>query len=239
MRHRRADHPHPDVHGRRVHQRRRGHAPRAEVLRTIAGRVAVTVLKGCTSRAEDDVRRRVFAIAAAGGAGQGEVGRSAGDVPHDPRRFAGRRGHARRARRADEENSRHERGAMIRRATVSDAAALAELAARTFHDTFAAQNTTEDMEAYMSAVYGEAQQLSEIADPSRITLVVDEDSSLIAYAQLQLALPEIEIGRFYVDKAWHGRGIAQSLMNEVFAIARELDAKRVWLGVWEHNARAI
>jgi len=128
---------------------------------------------------------------------------------------------------------------MIRRAIPDDAARLAELAARTFHDTFAAHNRPEDMEAYMSTAYGVEVQRAEIADPARITLVVEEGEALIAYAQLRIHIPEIEIGRFYVDNAWHGRGIAQSLMSVVLELARNLGATRLWLGVWERNARAI
>ena len=45
--------------------------------------------------------------------------------------------------------------------------------------------------------------------------------------------------RFYVDKAHHGRGIAQTLMQEAVATARKLGATTVWLGVWERNLRAI
>jgi len=128
---------------------------------------------------------------------------------------------------------------MIRRAVPADAARLAELAARTFHDTFAIHNRAEDMDAYMSTAYGESVQREELEDPDRITLVVEEGEALIAYAQLRIAIPEIEIGRFYVDAPWHGRGIAQSLMNAIFDIARELHATRIWLGVWERNTRAI
>jgi len=128
---------------------------------------------------------------------------------------------------------------MIRRAVPADAAPLAELAARTFHDAFARHNRAEDMEAYMSTAYGESVQRAELEDPDRITLVVEDGEALIAYAQLRMSIPEIEIGRFYVDTPWHGRGVAQSLMNEIFDIARDLYATRIWLGVWERNTRAI
>ena len=128
---------------------------------------------------------------------------------------------------------------MIRRATVDDAAQLADLAARPFYDAFAMHNRPEDMDAYMSIAYGESIQRDELADPDRITLVIEENDALIAYTQLKLTLPEIEIGRFYVDRPWHGRGLAQSLMDAVFALARDLRATRLWLGVWERNPRAI
>jgi ribosomal protein S18 acetylase RimI-like enzyme len=128
---------------------------------------------------------------------------------------------------------------MIRRATPDDAARLADLGARTFRETFAAYNRPEDMEAFLSTAYGADVQLEEIVDPARITVVVEEGDALIAYAQLRVHLPQIEIGRFYVDSAWHGRGIAQSLMSAVLEIARDMGATRLWLGVWERNARAI
>ena len=78
------------------------------------------------------------------------------------------------------------------------------------------------------------------------TLLVEEGGEAIAYAQLRaghvpdcVTGPEpIELWRFYVDRAWHGRGIAQALMDRVKAAARERGAKTLWLGVWERNDRA-
>src|SRR5436305_271799 len=54
------------------------------------------------------------------------------------------------------------------------------------------------------------------------------------------ALPApVELARFYVAHAWHGRGIAQALMDAVKNAAEVLGGKTLWLGVWERNARAI
>ena len=131
---------------------------------------------------------------------------------------------------------------MIRRASRADAPALAELGAKTFSDTFAAQNRPEDIEAYLAKTYGEAQQRQEIDDPSIVTLVADDEGTLAGFAQLRIAPAEhgdLEIARFYVDRGHHGRGIAQLLMQAVLDVARELRCAAVWLGVWEHNARAI
>ncbi|MBV9496282.1 MAG: GNAT family N-acetyltransferase [Acidobacteria bacterium] len=69
----------------------------------------------------------------------------------------------------------------------------------------------------------------------------------IAFAQLRLgeapacvegARP-VELARFYVDRGFHGRGIAQQLMEAVRNAARNLGGETLWLGVWEHNPRAI
>ena len=131
---------------------------------------------------------------------------------------------------------------VVRRAVPSDAAALAELGVRTFVDTFAAHNRAEDIEAYLTRTYGETLQRREIEDPEIVTLLVCDGDALIAFAQLRGSESEhgdVELARFYVDREQHGRGVAQTLMNAVIDAARELGGASLWLGVWEHNARAI
>jgi ribosomal protein S18 acetylase RimI-like enzyme len=129
----------------------------------------------------------------------------------------------------------------IRHGSVSDAAAIAVFAERTFRDTFAAHNNPDDLEAYIAKAYGEAQQRREI-ESGTMTLLVESDGELVAFAQLRPARSphgEVEIARFYVDKAHHGQGIAQTLMQAAVEAARELAGTTLWLGVWEHNLRAI
>ncbi len=128
---------------------------------------------------------------------------------------------------------------LIRHATLSDAAALAELGARTFRDAFAAQNRAEDMDAYLAQTYGEAQQRRELENPNIVALLVERDGVLIGFAQLRREQEKVEIARFYVDRGHHGAGIAQELMQRCIDVARELGAETLWLGVWEHNPRAI
>jgi diamine N-acetyltransferase len=131
---------------------------------------------------------------------------------------------------------------IVRRAVPSDAAALAELGARTFSDTFASQNRAEDIETYLARTYGEALQRREIEDPGIVTLVVEEGDALIAFAQLRESATEygdVELARLYVHGQHHGRGVAQALMNAAIDVARELGVASLWLGVWEHNPRAI
>jgi ribosomal protein S18 acetylase RimI-like enzyme len=48
----------------------------------------------------------------------------------------------------------------------------------------------------------------------------------------------IELWRFYVDKAWHGQGVAANLMETAEASRRRRGATSLWLGVWQRNARA-
>ena len=134
----------------------------------------------------------------------------------------------------------------IRRAEAADAAALAELAARTFRETFAADNEPEDMALHEAEAYGPLQQSREIADPNIVAMLVQAGGQLVAFAQLRRGpAPEcvpgtspVELWRFYVAKEWHGRGIAQELMQRVDAAVTEMDTRTLWLGVWERNERA-
>jgi ribosomal protein S18 acetylase RimI-like enzyme len=136
---------------------------------------------------------------------------------------------------------------IVRRALPDDAGALAELAARTFYDTFADSNSAEDMEAFLTSTYGEAIQLAEIMDPLMTTLLAEVDGVLAGFAQIRTGEPPscvkgerpVEIKRFYVAKAYHGTGAAQELMRSAQAAAREEGGKTLWLGVWEHNDRAV
>ena len=90
-------------------------------------------------------------------------------------------------------------------------------------------------------------QLAEILDPGWATVVAADAGSLIAFGQLRWSeTPECipgrrprEILRLYVDKAFHGQGLAPRLMGALLERAAEAGADGVWLGVWEHNPRAL
>ena len=48
----------------------------------------------------------------------------------------------------------------------------------------------------------------------------------------------LELKRIYVLDTFHGKGIAQKLMDFILKFALENKYEVVWLGVWEHNTRA-
>ena len=136
----------------------------------------------------------------------------------------------------------------IRRARVDDVAALAAFGARTFEETFGETNAPEDMAAYLGAAYGEQQQHAEVTNPDIATLIVEADAGLAGFAQVRrggqvpacvTGASPVELWRFYIDRRWHGRGVAQELMGAVHRAARELGGERLWLSVWERNPRAI
>ncbi|HUO52387.1 MAG TPA: GNAT family N-acetyltransferase [Gemmatimonadaceae bacterium] len=135
----------------------------------------------------------------------------------------------------------------VRRGAAGDAAVLAAFMARTFQETFGAQNSPEDIAAHAARSYGASQQARELASPDVITLLMEQGTQLAAFAQVRRgeAPPcvtgpsPVELHRFYVDAPWHGSGAARQLMGEVLGAARALGGRTLWLGVWERNPRAI
>jgi ribosomal protein S18 acetylase RimI-like enzyme len=134
----------------------------------------------------------------------------------------------------------------IRRGVPADAQLLADFAARTFRETFASDNRPEDMDLYLSRSYGMSQQAAELANPDISTLLAEVDGQLAGYAQVRPnAAPDcvrgkkpLELWRFYVAAAYHGRGVASVLMDSVTGEARARQAQTLWLAVWERNPRA-
>lgn len=135
----------------------------------------------------------------------------------------------------------------IRVATPSDAAELFELSRRTVIDTFAHLNNPDDFAAFLSEHYRLSLVQADLGNPHIHMLVCEVNASLAAYARLSSReVPEcvgdanaIQIERFYVDKPHIGQGIAAKLMERCLQLALQEHRTTIFLGVWEHNARAI
>lgn len=136
---------------------------------------------------------------------------------------------------------------LIRTGNRADAAALADLAARTFGDAFGADTPPDDMRLYLDENFSEAKQAAELEDPSMVTLIGEAGGRMVAYAQLSLDPPPpcvttarpFKLERFYVDRTHHGSGIAPRLMQRVIEAARVRGRTAIWLTVWEINGRAL
>lgn len=134
----------------------------------------------------------------------------------------------------------------IRRPDGGDAGLLAELGARTFNETFAADNPPDDMAAYLATAFTVEQLEFELGDPHSVFFVAEFGGVAAGYAKLRAGkLPEgvkgpnpVELERIYVARDWLGRGVGQALMQACLDEARRLGYGSIWLGVWEHNNRA-
>ena len=140
----------------------------------------------------------------------------------------------------------------IRAATQQDAALLASLGERAFTETFAKDNNPEDLVAYLSQSFSLEKQTEELALPGSCFLILEIDGAPAGFARLQdyasdSRLSEsprwsghpMELVRFYLLQAWTGRRLGDGLMQACLDQARAQGVDVLWLGVWEHNPRAI
>lgn len=135
----------------------------------------------------------------------------------------------------------------IRYGTTDDAIMLSELGAKTFYDTFAKDNTPENIKAYLKASFSSEIQLKELSDPDNIFLIIESENTPIGYAQLILNSTDnairgtkpLEIRRIYATKEYLGKGIGKELIQATIREARQRGCDCIWLGVWEKNQRAI
>jgi GNAT superfamily N-acetyltransferase len=133
----------------------------------------------------------------------------------------------------------------IRYATTADAALLAELGTTTFYETFAADNTPENMAAYLAASFSPEKQTAELADPTSLFLIAQIEDMTVGYARLKegqapaaiTGLRPIELVRIYSRKEWIGQGVGAALMQACLDEAEKRGCDTIWLGVWEHNLR--
>lgn len=135
---------------------------------------------------------------------------------------------------------------VIRQGQAADAAMLAELGARTFSETFAPDNSADDMAAYLATAFSPAQQATELADPETSFLIAESGGVAVGYAMLRsgnvlenvTGVNPIELVRLYVSQDQLGSGVGAALMQASIDEARRSGHKTLWLGVWEHNPRA-
>ncbi len=133
----------------------------------------------------------------------------------------------------------------IKIATIEDTDLLCEIGKQTFIETYGQQNTPEDLKKYLDKKFNKKQISDEILMPKTIFLLVELGNQTIGYAKMRMNLEEnpdksaLEIERIYISKQYHGQKYGTMLMQKCIDVALKNNYKSIWLGVWEHNPRAI
>ena len=135
---------------------------------------------------------------------------------------------------------------LIRKAEATDASLLATLGAQTFHDAFAAYNKEEDMAAYMQANFTEEKLLDEMRAPKAEFYIAYKEGEALGFAKTGEQTPPDEISAFkcrelerlYVLKDYQSLKVGEKLLTHCIEKAKA-DYEVIWLGVWEHNPRAV
>ncbi len=135
----------------------------------------------------------------------------------------------------------------LRKANLSDLPELLMLARTSFLQAFTAGNKPENVQAYLDEAFTEARLTQELEHPASTFLVASLAGKFVGYTKLNLSAAQtdvqdpdsVEVARLYtLEEVW-GKGVGQCLLDAALDFAKEKGMTYVWLGVWEHNARAI
>lgn len=132
-------------------------------------------------------------------------------------------------------------------ASADDAASIAILARDTFVAAFAASNTPGNMALYVDKAFSEDKVRDELGDSAATFFCAEKDGTPAGYAKLyrdaaQVCVTgtrKVELQRIYVAPASIGSGVGLMLLHSCIKMARQEGFETLWLGVWEHNDRAI
>ncbi len=136
---------------------------------------------------------------------------------------------------------------IIRLANEQDVKLIKNVSWQTFFDTFHPYNAKEDMELFLKENFNEETVKCEMVDKLNTFIVAYVRKQVAGYVKLSEcenpkelgALKAIEISRIYALKEKIGSGVGKALMEYCIQFAKEKNKDVIWLGVWEHNQRAI
>jgi ribosomal protein S18 acetylase RimI-like enzyme len=135
----------------------------------------------------------------------------------------------------------------IRHASISDFKMLASLGRRAFQEAFGQYNDPGDMQAYLDLAFDPERIQNQLRDTSVIYLVADYQGEPVGYTKLVrdsttdyvASSKQIQLERIYALDAYIGKKIGQTMMLFALELAQREGFDYMWLGVWQHNDRAI
>ncbi|TDN83838.1 hypothetical protein DET49_12037 [Salegentibacter sp. 24] len=136
---------------------------------------------------------------------------------------------------------------IIRKVTTEHINELQNIGKLTFTETFASENSGENMKSYLEEGFSLKKLKEELMDENAEFYFAEINQEVIGYLKVNIGQSQteikdhnsLEIERIYVLKKFHGKKIGQLLYDKAIELAKEKNVDYVWLGVWEKNLRAI
>ena len=103
------------------------------------------------------------------------------------------------------------------------------------------------MDKFLQESFSKEMLIKEVGASGNLFLLSYEEDKPVGYVRLRennnppelSGTNSMEIARIYVVKDAIGKGVGKLLMQECISIAEQKNKSLIWLGVWEHNKRAI
>ncbi|WP_298393454.1 GNAT family N-acetyltransferase [Flavobacterium sp.] len=135
----------------------------------------------------------------------------------------------------------------IQKISINDIIRLQKIAKQTFAETFAENNTEENLQIYLEEGFSVEKLTSELNNPNAEFYFAIKENNPIGYLKINFGPAQtelqddssLEIERIYVLKEYHGQNIGQLLFEKAHEIAKSKKVAYIWLGVWEENHRAL
>ena len=136
----------------------------------------------------------------------------------------------------------------IKRAAALDAELLAKLSETTFTDAFSHTCSNSDMNEFIDQQFAVPVLFSELKNMDDYYYIAYVNSIAAGYMRLKEDYTDypaitrykaIELKRIYVLKEYQSQKVGEALMQFANDFANKLKFEALWLGVWEHNVRAI
>ncbi len=127
----------------------------------------------------------------------------------------------------------------IRQVTLSEVAILRNLGETTFRETFEAQNSRENLDAYLKKSFALSNVKAQLEAPESEFFFALEGEEVLGYLKLNTSDKGLEIERIYVLGTAQGKRIGKALFNFALHAAKSRKMEWLWLGVWQENLKAI
>lgn len=126
---------------------------------------------------------------------------------------------------------------------------LVQLERQTFTETFDGIYTPEDLAAFLLDKKSREALATEMNTPGALFFLMWYERQPAGFLKLNLhkqpdnngplPAPVIEVEKIYVLQQFQGMRLGKLLIEHSFQVAREKQISTIWLGVWEHNQKAI
>lgn len=115
----------------------------------------------------------------------------------------------------------------------------AELAATIWHEYFSALLSPDQIDYMVEKFQSEQAMQRQVADEQYGYWQVRQDSRLIGYIGLQFQKDRLFLSKLYLQKESRGQGIASTMMEKVYTIARQYGYDKIWLTCNKHNQHSL
>jgi diamine N-acetyltransferase len=141
----------------------------------------------------------------------------------------------------------------IRLSTFEDTEQMRDLAIKSYLDTFAEFNTSENMETFLKDSYSLKKMQDEFYEPDAVLYLAYEkelrsrpSESMVGLLRLRvndeaadkLGNNSIELHRLYIHPSCKGMGVGKKLVEIALTYSKQHKFDWIWLGVWEKNFNA-